>query len=61
MKAGDLVTVLPYGQRLYLVLDVMQQTASHESYLGSLWELYGEDAGITPMREKWIKMINELD
>jgi len=54
MKTGDLVTVLPYGKGIYLVVEDAQSESDQ------LWWLYGiSDANDLPrcflMREKWIK------
>lgn len=58
MKVGDLVTVLPYGQGTYLVIDFLRNADTEEAQqeLGPLWFLYGgEWEG--KMHEKYIKVV----
>ena len=61
MKVGDLVTVLPYGGNMYLVVDFIRlaDARAAEEELGPLWALYSEDEGPCQMHEKWMKIINE--
>ena len=61
MKVGDLVTVLPHGEDLYLVIGFVREadTAEAQQELGSLWRLDGINRRDCQMHEKWIKVINE--
>ena len=60
MKVGDLVTVLPHGECMYLVIDYLREADSQEAQqeLGSLWVLYSEELGNCKMHEKYIEVIN---
>ena len=69
MKVGDFVTVLPYGVNKYLVVGFLKETNDiippadvfHPSGLGSLWELYNEETGISEMHEKWMEIVFESE
>ena len=55
MKPGDLVTVLPYGKGIYLVVENAQSESDQ------MWWLYDagddrSDGRCFLMREKWIKV-----
>ena len=58
MKVGDLVTVLPHGQDVYLIIDFLRQADTEEAQreLGSLWLLYSEER-VGKMHEKYIKAL----
>jgi hypothetical protein len=60
MKIGDLVTVQPYGKDVYLIVDFLRKADTNEAqqHLGSLWQLYSEDMGMSKMHEKWMIKIN---
>jgi hypothetical protein len=62
MKVGDLVTVLPAGESMYLVVEYLQpaDTRSDREELGPLWALYNEELGIGKMHEKWMEIISEV-
>ena len=60
MKTGDLVTVLPYGKGIYLVVEDVRSESDQ------MWWLYDpgddrSDGRCFLMREKWIEVINECN
>ena len=61
MNVGDLVTVLPMRDELYLVIDFVRRgdTPEAEAHLGPIWKLYNQHACGTLMHEKYIEVIDE--
>ena len=58
IKVGDLVTVQPLDENLYLVV-ALARAEPDSSKVGSLWSLYGPHIGVQPMYEKWIEVVHE--
>ena len=61
MKVGDLITVLPACDSIYLVVEYLQpaDARADREELGPLWALYNEEQGIGKMHEKWMELTNE--
>jgi len=57
VKVGDLVTVHPLAEGLYILVALDQKEPDAD--MGSLWHLYSEEIGVSTMYEKWIEVINE--
>jgi hypothetical protein len=57
MNVGDLVTVLPAKEGIYILVE--QLPACEDEYLGKCWMLYNEALGLQRMHEKWIRLIND--
>tara|TARA_Y100000310_G_scaffold270010_1_gene283591 strand:- start:533 stop:706 length:174 start_codon:yes stop_codon:yes gene_type:complete len=57
MKVGDLITIHPAAQGLYLILEKLE-----DEYLntgGALWLLQGPE-GVVRMSEKWMEVICKI-
>jgi len=57
MKVGDLITIHPAAQGLYLILEKLE-----DEYLntgGALWLLQGSE-GVVRMSEKWMEVICKI-
>ena len=57
MKVGDLVTVHPLAEGLYILVALDKKEPA--GTMGSLWHLYGEGIGVSTMYEKWIEVLSE--
>ena len=59
MKVGDLITVHPAADALYLIVG-RGDMSRDDIELGKLWLVFGEEIGVRTMYEKWIEVIHGL-
>ena len=58
MNIGDLVTILPAGDGIYLIVEKLTQNL--DKWGNPLWSLYGKDThGCVTMSEEWMEVISK--